>query len=181
MTNDYLLGNAALHARFIATTEILAKLVYRAPRAVSIAWLEAETGRSARELGKLCVALERAGVLCQDRQCGNQWRLAGEPSQVTLEDVFRAVAEQAAPARAGKTAAAVPSDVDLLLMQAMIAINQSVSTQLRRFTLDRVKISSTPDFPLPRRAVRARGFEEEAEAPRSGRKAVQDSPVHVVA
>jgi DNA-binding IscR family transcriptional regulator len=183
MTHDYLLGNAALHARFFATTEILAKLVSRAPRAVSISQLEAETGRPARELARLCQALGRSGVLCQDGQCNDKWRLAGEPSEVTLEDVFRCIIEQQAPPRAGKTTpeAAAASDVDLLLMQAMIAINQSVSSQLRRFSLDRVKASASPVFPLPRHAARTRDFEEDIEPPLAGRKATQDSPVHLAA
>ncbi|GIZ50717.1 hypothetical protein [Noviherbaspirillum aridicola] len=171
MTHDYLLGNAVLHARFIATTQILAKMVSRAPRALSISQLEDETGRPARELGKLCHALGRAGVLCRDGECLDRWRLAGEPSEVTLEDVFRCIVEQQTPARPGKPEAAA-SEVDLLLMQAMIAINQSVSTQLRRFSLDRVRASSSAPFPLPRRAALARGFEDEA---------IQDSPVHAAA
>lgn len=162
MTHDYLLGNAALHARFFATTQILAKLVSSAPRALSIAQLASETGRPARELGKLCQALGRTGMVRQDDGCQDRWRLAGEPSQVTLEDVFRCIMEEQTP-RSGKTPAQTgASDVDLLLMQAMIAINQSVSTQLRRFSLDRVKASSSAPFPLPRHAREVRGFEEAA-------------------
>lgn len=185
MTHDYLLGNASLHARFFATTEILAKLVSRAPRAVSIAQLASETGRPARELGKLCHALGRAGVLSQAAPGSDQWRLTGDPSQVTLEDVFRCIVEQQTPPRSGKAAAAAeetaPTDVDLLLMQAMIAINQNVSTLLRRFSLDRVKASSSPCFPQPRSLNRMRGFEEDVETVAAGRGGSQNTPVHMSA
>ncbi|HEY8605662.1 MAG TPA: Rrf2 family transcriptional regulator [Noviherbaspirillum sp.] len=180
MTHDYLLGNAALHERFFATTEILAKMVTRAPRAISITQLEAETGRPARELGKLCHALGRAGIVRQDEQAADKWAVVGDPSQVTLEDVFRCILEQQSPTRAEGRTERAASDVDLVVMQAMIAINQSVFTQLRRFSLDRVKASAGGSFPTHRRQP-VRRFDEELDTPLSGREAVLDSPVHLAA
>lgn len=148
---DCILGNGALHDRFFATTEILARLVSSAPRAVSLAQLEQATGRTAKELSRLCGGLLKAGLLRSEQH--GKWSLTCDPCLVTLEDVFRCVlgrqqgrARQTAPERAS-------SDVDLLVMQAMIAINQSVFKHLRQFSLDRLKMSGAGEFPAPRRAA----------------------------
>ena len=154
---DCILGNGVLHDRFFATTEILAKLVSRAPRPVSFVQLEEATGRSGKELARHCSALMRAGLLKQDQQDPEKWSLTCDPSMVTLEDVFRCVlAEQGRSKTAAKstTPERTPNDVDLLVMQAMITINQSVFKHLRQFSLDRLKISGAGMFPAPRRALR---------------------------
>jgi DNA-binding IscR family transcriptional regulator len=150
---DYILGNSVLHDRFFATTEILAKLVSSAPRAVGINQLQEATGRCARELGKLCNGLVRAGLLRPDGTAADRWVLTCNPSAVTLEDVFRCVLneQQSRKAPAKSVSARASTDVDLLVMQAMIAINQSVFKHLRQFSLDRLKISAAGMFPAPRR------------------------------
>jgi DNA-binding IscR family transcriptional regulator len=152
---DYILGSGALHDRFFATTEILAKLVASAPRTVGIAQLEEATGRPAKELTKLCNSLVRANLLRHDPFAADKWMLTCDPSLVTLEDVFRCVMnEQHARSRSGKTVAErAPNDVDLLVMQAMIAVNQSVFKHLRQFSLDRLKVSAAGMFPVPRRTL----------------------------
>lgn len=48
---------------------------------------------------------------------------------------------------------APPNEVDLVVMQAMIAINQNVFKHLRQFSLDRLKISSAGMFPAPGRTL----------------------------
>jgi DNA-binding IscR family transcriptional regulator len=154
---DCIFGNDALHQRFFTTTDILAKLISTAPRAVGIQQLEEATGRPARELSKLCGSLERAGLLREVANAADKWTLACDPALITLEDVFRCVlAEQQGRSRtAAKTV--VPerasNDVDLLVMQAMIAINQSVFKHLRQFSLDRLKASGSGAFPAPRRPL----------------------------
>jgi hypothetical protein len=64
---------------------------------------------------------------------------------LTLEDVFRSVlevepardkVEPVRPANPGRT----QHDVDILMMQATMAINQSVFQHLRQFSLDRLKL-----------------------------------------
>jgi len=180
---DYLLGNGALHERFFATTEILAKLVSSAPRAVSLAQLEEATGRPAKELSKLCASLARACLLRHDPQASDKWMLTCDPCMVTLEDVFRCVMnEQQAHARAGKAAPErAPNDIDLLVMQAMIAINQSVFKHLRQFSLDRLKVSAAGMFPAPRRALGDACLDDDAfELPMAGRRN-SFSPVPAVA
>ena len=180
---DCILGNSALHDRFFATTEILARLVFGAPRAVSMAQLEDATGRPEKELAKLCTALERAGLLRQDAQAPGKWALTCNPSLLTLEDVFRCVmSEQQTRSRSAKTAATdrTPSDVDLLVMQAMIAINQSVFKHLRQFSLDRLKISAAGMFPSPRRHLGDSCLDNDFDFAVSGREA-SFSPVQVPA
>ena len=159
--DDYILGNGALHDRFRITTEILGALVSSAPRPVSIAQLESYTGRPAKELVKLCGALWRAMLMRPEAKSRNLWALNCEPSSVTLEDVFRCViAAQPVPV---KTTEARPQnldrihhDVDLLVMQATMAINQSVFQHLRQFSLDRLKISTAAKPPV-RRSARGAG------------------------
>lgn len=180
---DYILGNSALHARFFATTEILAKIVSSAPRAVSLAQLEEATGRPARELSRLCATLVRANLLRTDPTASHKWVLTCDPSLVTLEDVFRCVMA-ATPSRARSVAKSAvreraQNDVDLLVMQAMIAINQSVFKHLRQFSLDRLKISAAGMFPAPRRALRDPDLDEAFDLALSGRESAYVSPEQV--
>ena len=181
---DCILGNSALHDRFFATTEILARLVSSAPRAVSLAQLEDLTGRSAKELTKLCTALSRAGLLRVDADAQDKWALTCDPSFVTLEDVFRcALAEQQGRSKTAAKAGAqdrAPNDVDLLVMQAMIAINQSVFKHLRQFSLDRLKISAAGMFPAPRRPLGDACLDDAFDLAISGREA-SFSPVQLPA
>lgn len=74
----------------------------------------------------------------------DQWTLAGAPGDVTLEDAWQAVLHDQGPRRtmhggAAATADAPADDIDLLLGQALLAINQSISAQLRKCQLDRIK------------------------------------------
>lgn len=182
---DCILGNNALHERFFAITEILAKLVSSAPRAVSIAQLEGATGRPAKELTKRCSALARAGLLRADPQAGDQWTLTCDASCVTLEDVYRcALAQQhgrVKPDTRAATQERMPNDVDLLVTQAMIAINQSVFKHLRQFSLDRLKISSAGMFPARRIPPGEFRLDDAFDLAVSGRKANPASPVQLPA
>ncbi|HEY0844646.1 MAG TPA: Rrf2 family transcriptional regulator [Noviherbaspirillum sp.] len=144
--DPYLLGNAALYARLSLVTEVLGKFVSAAPCAVDVAQLEKQTGRSPRELQKVCAMLCREGLLQVQPKQTHQWVLACEASLVTLEDVFRCVmAEKRARDRArnapGETDAP-RREVDLLLMQATMGIQQSVFRHLRQFSLDRLKVGA---------------------------------------
>ncbi len=182
---DCILGNSALHDRFFATTEILAKLVSSSPRAVSMTQLEDATGRPARELARLCNNLARANLLRHDPAAPDKWLLTCHPGMVTLEDVFRCVLS-AQPARS-KTAVKSgvqersSSDVDLLVMQAMIAINQSVFKHLRQFSLDRLKISATGMFPPRRNPLREACLDDSFDLAIPDHEANHDSPAHVPA
>lgn len=136
--DDCILGNGALHDRFCASTEILAKVVSNAPRPVTLAQLAQCTGRAAAELQQLCISLAGAGLLRSDEREGDGWVLARRAGDATLEDVFRSViGAQQAPARVA--AGHGTPEVELLVMQATMAINQSVFRHLRQFPLDRLK------------------------------------------
>lgn len=180
---DYILGNSALHERFFATTEILAKIVSSAPRAVSLAQLEDATGRPTRELSRLCATLVRAELLRVDPTTSQKWLLAGEPSQVTLEDVFRCVmtltSSRTRPTGKSAGRERAQNDVDLLVTQAMIAINQSVFMHLRQFSLDRLKISAAGMFPAPRRALRDPNLDEAFDFALPGQESAYVSPEQV--
>lgn len=181
---DFILGSGTLHERFCLTTEILAKLVSSAPRSVSIAQLENETGRSPEELTALCESMTRLGLLCRDPLAQERWLLTCDASMVTLEDVYRCVLAER-PQTAGGSGKAVAvraqTDVDLLVMQAMIEINQSVLKHLRQFSLDRLKASAAGMFPASRHRLRnASGFDA-FELPSSGRQAVPVSSDRVPA
>ena len=148
MTDDYMLGDSALHQRVCAITEILGKFVATAPCGLSLAQLQESTGRADRDVVKLCADLSRAALLQPHPQLADCWTLLRAPDQVTLEDVFRcAIADQpfpaklVAPTEPARRPQRLHHDADLLVTQAAMAINQSVFQHLRQVSLDRLKMS----------------------------------------
>lgn len=140
--DDYILGNGALHQRFRLATEIVGALASHAPRSLTQAELERHTGHPAKDVAKLCMQLARTDVLRVAPGQQDAWLLAAPASALTLEDVFRCVLDM--QGARGKPAARtgqqrVSHDIDLLMMQATMAINQSVFKHLRQFSLDRLK------------------------------------------
>lgn len=164
--DDYIFGNGALHERFRFVTQVLAALVACAPRSLSIAQLQKYTHRSARELDKLCETLRETLLVQPDEAVRGNWLLACEPSAVTLEDVFRLVIAPKGDRLARTPATPDPVeqlllDVDLLVMQATMAINQSVFMQLRQFSLDRLRASSAAKPPVSKQAIRNALYDNE--------------------
>ncbi|HYD97024.1 MAG TPA: hypothetical protein VEC01_16970 [Noviherbaspirillum sp.] len=142
---DAILGNGPLYERLCVVAEVLGKFVSCSPRAVDIAQLERHTGRTARELFRLCAMLCREQLLRPAPGLAQSWLLACPAGTLTLEDAFRCVlAEQAARGRRATAKPAMPDaprrDVDLLVMQAAMGINQSVLRHLRQFSLDRLTL-----------------------------------------
>ena len=158
MTAHNIFGSDALYARLCLATEVLGKLVSCAPNAVGIDELTAATRGTSGEVRKLCRALCNDGLLMRAPGRRTGWRLACDPSTVTLEDAFRCLVTQQ-PSRARGTPAAteeessVESEVDVLVMQATMTINQSVLQLLRRFSLDRLRMAMLGQ-PCGRDAVR---------------------------
>lgn len=154
VANDFIFGSGRLHERFCAITELLGKLVSVAPSALSLAQMKLHTGRSSREISKHFLDLVRGGLLLETSD--GYWRLAVDPAVLTLEDVYRCVTARPelrsiSPAR---LADHHPNHaVDLLLMQAALAINQSVRQHLRQFSLDRLKPAASVPFPPGRHRV----------------------------
>ena len=144
-----------LFERFFIATEIVAELLSNAPHAVCFKQLEGATGRPANELMALCSDMEYAGLLRRDPFAFDKFTLTCDPDSVTLEDVFRCLLPEpgtgAAPVDSACNAeCAPPNEVHLLIMQAMIAINQSVFRHLREYALNRHKISALGMPPLHR-------------------------------
>lgn len=146
---DFFLCNVALHDRFYLATQVLEGIISNASRAITIAELSGYTGYPKRALRVVCASLQKVSLLKPDPVVASGWRLACHPSQVTLEDVFQSVTANIGLPR-GRPSARMSGDVardsyiDIFLMQATLAANQSVRKQLRQFSLDRLK-----SYPLP--------------------------------
>jgi hypothetical protein len=120
--DTYILGNDELHDRFIVATQILGKALSAAPELVTAAHLKQVTGRSAKEISKLCGLLALAGILAPEIHAGNAWARACDPAETTLEDVFLCVLpEQTGRNYRSGSKRAPPRhfyhEVDLLLVQ----------------------------------------------------------------
>jgi len=151
--ND-ILGNDALYSQLYLVTEVLGKFVSRAPRALTVEQLEQETGRSAKELFKLCKRLCQEQLLQPHLEQPQCWQLSSGAGTVTLEDAFRCViAERRARVRTDRKktnaqpAARMQREIDLLVTQAAMGINQNVFQYLRQFSLDCLKVSAGGMFP----------------------------------
>ena len=139
--DDFFLS--ASYHRLHAVASVLERFVAAAPRALCSEQLCIELEISAPEIGKICSSLRGAGLIAAAVD-GNHWILVGEPGDITLEDVWRSAMGQKNTARKtdSMNAARDPADeIDLLIGQALLAINQSISTQLRKCQLDRIKAS----------------------------------------
>lgn len=147
---DFILGNSALHDRFRAIAKILGIMVTISPRSASLEQLETYTGYPEKVLSKLCDGLWQADLLQPDSEVEDTWLLGCEPDRITLEDVYHcAIGKSQGGARSAlSTAERAHDDVDLLIMQATIAINQSMLQHLRRFPLNRLQIRSGGIPPL---------------------------------
>jgi DNA-binding IscR family transcriptional regulator len=144
--DNFILGNGVLHDRFRLATEILAAAAAEAPRVLTQAELAKRSERDEKDIARLCVLLERAGLLAA---AGGGWKLAYPPSTITLEDVFRSVLDgQSSRSKAVRVGSAESKshDVELLMMQATMEINQSVYKLLRRFSLDRLTSRGSSSF-----------------------------------
>ena len=136
---DYLFNNAS-YQRFHSAATVLERFVASAPRAVRLDQLINDAEIGAAEIRKTCARLCRLGLIIANEQA-DQWVLASEPGEVTLEDVLRSVISDGKAVRADPSSVEMrgpAGDIDLLISQALLAINQSISTQLRKVQLDRV-------------------------------------------
>lgn len=129
-----------------------------------MAQLQSYTGRPSKELAKLCGALWRSMLTQPDEKVRGSWMLACAPSTVTLEDVFRCVIANQPPVAKPTIVKSADADqrhhdIDLLVMQATMAINQSVFRHLRQFSLDRLKVSAAAKPPLTRHEQRSRQYD----------------------
>ena len=135
--NDFF--RSASYRRLHAVATVLERFVASAPKALCIGQLSNEIDMTPAEIKKICANLSGMGLIAGTDS--DHWALVGAPGDITLEDVWRSVmADQRAP-RKPVLADEPAGDIDLLIAQALLAINQSISTQLRKCQLDRVKAS----------------------------------------
>jgi DNA-binding IscR family transcriptional regulator len=146
---EFIFGDQLLHARFSLAIELLARIVIANPRQVTTAVLAEALEQSPRTVRVLLSGLHQSGLLSQDQKSKDAWSCGTALSTITLADVFRSVAGamQESAGRKKKIDAAHPDavrstaqqSVDLLLMQATMAINQVVLQHLQTFDLGRLK------------------------------------------
>ncbi len=150
-----ILGNFKLHQQFSLATEILATLMNEA-QPVSMTALQKRTGQPARELARSCSMLWQTRMIAP-APGGQGWALLKPGHAPTLEDVFRSVMAGSVPSLMGMHDRATPKRtseaprmrlaIDAFIGQATLAINQSLSRQLRQYPLQRLRNAGS-DFPV---------------------------------
>lgn len=147
--DDCILGNRPLHETFIAATRILGKLLADVPDTVSMEELIEHSDCAAEEAKTLCERFCRAGIIQAHGPFRREWSLAEDAHRITLEDVFRiasACDEPRSPRHTAEPLERVHADVELLIMQATLAVNQSVFKHLRQFSLDCLKVAGCDTY-----------------------------------
>jgi len=159
---EFLFGDPLLHTRFSMAIDVLARLVMAHPRSMTAAALAEASGQTPRSVRALLSHMHACGIVHPDGKVRDAWSCPATPGSVTLADVFRSVAiVRADTASAGKKAETpkqssedthCPSQasVNLLLMQATMAINQVVLQHLQSFDLSKLKaVSAGSSFRMP--------------------------------
>ncbi len=148
--SEFIFGDQLLHSRFSTAIELLVRIVIAHPRSVTTAALCETTGQTSRQVRALLNSLHQSGLLHQDHKNKDAWHCPASLNVVTLADVFRSIATvipESSASRRKKHDVAEPDEirsaaqqsVDLLLMQATMAINQVVLQHLQAFDLGRLK------------------------------------------
>ncbi len=153
--HEFLLGNQQLHGRFSMAIGILAHVVIANPKPVTTAAISASIGQPVRTVRLLLSHLHQSGLICQDGKVQDAWFCSSAIDTITLADIFCSVSDTVPESRrkkselecAGDARTASQQSVDLLLMQATMAINQVVLQHLQAFDLGRLKaLSASTSF-----------------------------------
>lgn len=147
---EFILGDLLLHTRFSMAIELLARLVLASPRSLTAAQLAQTSGHSPRAVRALLASLHESGLVVVDGKLKDGWSCACTSGNFTLADVFLCVStahsEPASTRKRNDADGASPSTtqagVELLLMQATMAINQLVLQHLQSFDLSCLKAMS---------------------------------------
>ncbi|MDY7576564.1 hypothetical protein [Actimicrobium sp. CCI2.3] len=170
--NDFILGNGDLHKRCCVITELLGKFVSVAPLTLTLAQIKRDTGLNSREINKYCSDLLLSNLIIETSY--GCWKLAGAAADLTLEDVYRcamAKTESDTIPFARQSDHHLSHAADLLLMQAALAINQSVHKHLRQFSLDRLKPATCVPFPVSLRRLSGLNYNESFDLAPAGHSA----------
>ena len=153
--NEFIFGDQQLHSRFSMAIELLSRIVIATPRSISTTALVEELKQPLRIVRAVLDNLYKSGLVCQDEKCKDSWFCTWALGTITLADIFRCMAP--APGNAmipqkRKCGSATAADrtasqqsVDLLLMQATMAINQVVLRHLQQFDLGRLRALTSTD------------------------------------
>lgn len=156
--DEFIFGDQQLHGRFSMAIELLARIVVATPRSVSTTALADELKQPLRIVRTVLDNLYKSGLVCQDEKFKDSWFCTWALGTITLADIFRCVAPapcNAAIPQKRKSESAIAAigrnanrqSVDLLLMQATMAINQVVLQHLQQFDLGRLRaLTSTDTF-----------------------------------
>lgn len=145
---EFILGDEQLHARFSLAIELLVRILTASLQPVTTAALADAVGQSPRTVRSLLASLHQSELLHQDGEEKDAWSVATPLNAITLADIFCSVASAASDASRRKRPESTPSDeartasqqgVELLLMQATMAINQTVLQHLQAFDLGKLK------------------------------------------
>lgn len=146
-----ILGDGCLQERFSAYVEILGQFVRHAPRPVDVARVVEMTNMPVAAVTRYLRELGGAGILKKLRGARGSWRLAEDPCDVTLEDVFRCAVATCTKRRRGITSPAVLAGghgIELLLLQALQTVDDYLYKSLRTYSLDRLIASGAAPFPV---------------------------------
>lgn len=153
---DYMFHSAA-YQMFQSVATVLERFVACAPRTVCLERLVSDMAIGVLEIRKICsLSCEKGLIVAVDDT--DHWVLACHPGDISLEDVLVIAMLSAKPVRNDVRSIQMrkpPSDVDLLIGQAFLAIDQSINSHLRKFQLDRVSTSRCGFLQLNRRALLA--------------------------
>lgn len=91
MEESDILGRPDLHEWLCLSSCVLAELLQQAPDAVHIDQLVREVGHPRAEVEQMCSRLHFKGLLQPEPGREGAWRLAGDPSSISLADLFSAL------------------------------------------------------------------------------------------
>jgi DNA-binding IscR family transcriptional regulator len=156
--HEFIFGDQLLHSRFSMAIELLARIVIANPHPVTIGALSEALGQPPRSVRALLATLHQSGLLSEDEKNRGAWYCSSSLGAITLADIFRSVSgakpessslrkKKSEEPAAGESRSSEQQSVDLLLMQATMAINQVVLQHLQAFDLGRLKVlASTNSF-----------------------------------
>lgn len=162
--HEFIFGDQQLHARFSLAIELLARIVVGSQRTVTTTALAEAVGQSPRTVRVVLTGLHQSGLLSHDAIDKDAWSCSSALGSITLADIFCSVAATPDASRrkksdglhADESRNAAQQGVELLLMQATMAINQTVLQHLQAFDLGRLKaVGSSTGFHRFHSSVRA--------------------------
>jgi DNA-binding IscR family transcriptional regulator len=147
---EFIFGDPALHKRFAAAIELLARVMAKRPSRLTTVELIAALGQPPRMVRSLLACLHRSGLLLKEESIRDAWACPDTLGEITLADVFRSVSDSSTDGSRKSKGEAIQEPrpptqqgVALLLMQATMAINQVVLQHLQSFDLGRLQAVGT--------------------------------------